>query len=128
VAELGCELHLTLETREVLLRARVKELHGRRSAEHRVARAEDLAHPAFAELLEERVLAELLRLAHLAPQTVNDVRRQGTEDHDQTRPRERVHEQLGGRRHGDEGGGRPALVVHGERDGEERRGHQARDP
>src|SRR5262249_19938354 len=65
MSELGGELHLALEASDLLWRGRVEELHRRRSPEHGVAGPEDLPHPAFADLLEQRVLSELTRVARL---------------------------------------------------------------
>jgi hypothetical protein len=75
VREPAGELNLALEPPEVLRRgpARTEQLDGRWPAQHGVARAIDLAHPAGADLLQQRVLAELGGFAHLAPEPEDDL-------------------------------------------------------
>ena len=89
--ELRGELHLSLEAREVFGPGQaigVEQLHGGGPAQHGVLRAEHLAHAAFAELLEKRVLSKLLRLAHLAPQPEDHARGDADEHEADGAPRE----------------------------------------
>jgi len=81
------ELHLALEAQKLRL-ARVlgeQELDRRGPAEHRVARPVHHAHAAFADLLLERVLAELTRRTCLPSQPV-DHARGGCSERDGHRP------------------------------------------
>ena len=68
MAELRGELHLALEAGQALLARAVRpqELDRGRAAQHGVLGAVDDAHAAFPEALQERVLAEMAGLAHLA--------------------------------------------------------------
>jgi hypothetical protein len=75
VSEAAGELDLALEAPEVLRRcpARTEQLDGRWPAQHGVARAIDFAHPARADLLQQRVLTELSGFANLAPEPEDDL-------------------------------------------------------
>ncbi len=87
----------------------MKQLDRRRPAQHRVACPIDDAHAAFAQLLLQRVLAQLARLARLAPEPIDHVGGPGGQQHGH-QPRER---------HGDAAAGGELLHA-GEA---ERRGH-----
>ncbi len=67
------ELHFALEALVILRPGalREQELHRRRPAQERVLGSVHRAHPALADELAERVLAELSRLRDLASQAVD---------------------------------------------------------
>ena len=79
VAEPGRELHLALEAPKARLAhpLRLEQLDRRGAPQHGVAGPVDDPHAALAELLLERVLAQLPRVAHLAAQAVDHRRSRG---------------------------------------------------
>ena len=94
----SCTSRSKRSRRSPAARAAGQELDGGRAAEHGVAGAVHVAHAALADLLLERVLPELPRLAHLLAQAVDDAGSHGGEDHRHHEPRSRPHG-LGGRAH-----------------------------
>ncbi len=91
VREAGRELHLSLEAREGG-RARLlgrDELDRGGPPQHRVASAVDRAHASLAELLLERVLAEVAGLLDLLAQAVDHVRDERGHDDSARRPQPR---------------------------------------
>ena len=75
---------LALEASQSVLSGPVgqEELDGGGPAKHRVRGAVDHAHPAFAELLLERVLSEPPNVAHRLAQTIDRLRKAGRHGHD----------------------------------------------
>jgi hypothetical protein len=88
VGEAARELHLALEPRDALLAGLVggQQLDRRGAAEHGVAGLVDDAHAALSDLLLERVLPELLRLAHLLLEAVDHPGRHRGDHHGRQAP------------------------------------------